>query len=81
MAEKIKHRSHGSGSSHFHLPMQFILGLLFLATGILFFLKQIGQNFLPFLPEQIFTYIMAIGSVLGGFYLIVHKIWRPRIYL
>ncbi len=71
----------GMGSSHFHLPGQLIMGLLFLVFGALLLLKKIGKDYVPFIPEEVFLYITAIGSLIGGFYLIVTQIWRPRIYL
>jgi hypothetical protein len=74
-------RPGGMGSSHFHLPSQFLMGLIFLVFGTLLLLKKIGKDFIPFIPEVVFIYICAIGSIIGGFYLIVTQIWRPRIYL
>jgi len=71
----------GARTSHFHLPAQFLLGLIFLAGGALLLLKKIGRNYLPFLPETALIYICAIGSLLGGFHLVITKIWKPRIYL
>ena len=71
----------GAKSSHFHLPMQFFLGLLFLAAGALFFLKKIGRDYIPFIPENILIYICAAGSLLGGVHLIISKIWKPRVYI
>ena len=73
---KQKHGSHG-----FHLPSQFFLGLIFFLTGGLLLLKKIGLNYLPYIPESVLVYICALGSFLGGMYLVVHKIWRPRIYV
>ncbi|MBN2367698.1 hypothetical protein JXC34_01670 [Candidatus Woesearchaeota archaeon] len=76
-------RSHGGGmhSSHIHLPMQMLLGIIFLVTGSLLLLKKIGQDYIPFLPEEPLVWVVAVGSVLGGFYLILTKLWRPRLYL
>ncbi len=80
MAQQI--RSHGGlGSTHFHIPAQFFLGVLFLAFGTLLLLKKLGKDFVPFIPEEVFLYICAIGSVVGGFYLIMSKLFRPIIRL
>ena len=84
MAGEPKHRTrHGGGSrsSHFHLPGQLILGLLFLASGSLLLLKYFGRDYLAFLPEPILVIICGLGSAIGGFYLIVSKIYKPRLYL
>ena len=71
-------KSHGG---HFTYPMQMLLGLLFLGAGSLLLLKKFGLDYISFLAEEIFVYICAVGSVLGGLYLIWHKLWRPRIYI
>ncbi|AJF61889.1 hypothetical protein QT06_C0001G1062 [archaeon GW2011_AR15] len=71
----------GPRTSHFELPAQFILGFLFLATGALLLLKKLGNDLIPFIPESVLIYICAGGSVLGGIYLIFHKLYRPRLYL
>jgi hypothetical protein len=74
----------GLGSNiggHFRLPQQFLLGLLFLAFGILLILKLIGKDYVPFIPKEVFVWICAVGSVVGGFYLIVTQLIRPRIYV
>jgi hypothetical protein len=47
----------GARSSHFHLPAQMLLGLLFLATGSLLLLKYFGKDYLPFLPEPLLVII------------------------
>jgi hypothetical protein len=80
MAAHIRPSSNIGG--HFHLPQQFLLGLFFLAFGILFILNLIGKNYLPFkIPQEVFGWICAVGSIIGGFYLIVTQLWRPRIYV
>lgn len=71
----------GPHTSHFSLPGQFLLGVLFLTIGSLLLLKKLGKNYLPFIPQEAMIYIAALGSIIGGFYLIVTQIWRPRIYL
>jgi len=78
-ARPVQHGPRTSG--HFHLPAQFFLGLLFLAAGTLLLLKYFGKDFLPILPEPVLVTICALGSAIGGFYLLIHKIWRPRLYL
>jgi hypothetical protein len=79
MATHIRPSSNTGG--HFHLPQQFLLGLFFLAFGVLFILKLIGKDYVPFIPKEVFVWICAVGSIIGGFYLIVTQIWRPRIYV
>jgi hypothetical protein len=81
MAQRMAPHGGGLGSSHFHLPAQMLLGFLFMAFGGLFLLKKIGNDYLPFIPEEVFIYVTAVGSLLGGFYLIISQIWKPRIYL
>lgn len=71
----------GARTSHVRLPFQFLLGILFLTAGVLLILKYFGRDYLPFLPESVLVGICALGSVLGGFYLILARIWRPRIYV
>jgi hypothetical protein len=80
MSSQIKSSS-GIGSSHFHLPGQFFLGILFMTFGALLLLKKIGKDFIPFIPQEVFLYICAFGSLIGGFYLVVTKIFRPIIRL
>ena len=72
---------HGASTSHVRLPFQFLLGIIFLAAGALLILKYFGKDYLPFMPEPLLVVICALGSVLGGFYLILVRIWRPRIYI
>jgi hypothetical protein len=74
-------RSHGSNTMHVHLPAQGLMGVLFLGFGLLLILKKFGQDYLPFIPEEVIIWICAIGSLIGGFYLILTKIFRPRIYI
>ena len=84
MARPRPRSTHGGGgatTSHFHLPAQFLLGLIFLASGALLLLKKIGRDYLPFLPETVLIYICAIGSVLGGIHMVISKIWKPRMYI
>ena len=80
-AARPRGTSHGTRTSHVRLPFQFLLGLLFLTAGALLILKYFGRDYLPFLPESVLVVICALGSVLGGFYLILARLWRPRIYL
>lgn len=69
----------GASTSHVRLPFQFLLGLLFLAAGGLL----IAGYFYPieYIPKDFLVVICALGSVLGGFYFILARIWRPRIYV
>ncbi len=71
----------GATTSHVRLPFQFLLGILFLTAGALLILKYFGKDYLPFMPEPVLVSICALGSVLGGFYLVLTMIWRPRIYV
>jgi hypothetical protein len=77
------HGSHGGGahSGHFHLPMQGLLGITGLVAGVLFILGKLNIYNVPFISDTILAYICAVISVLGGFHMIISKIWRPRIYL
>jgi len=68
------------GMPHFYLPFQFLLGLVFTLTGILLLFKDVRTNYVPFIPESLLYYISAIGSLVGGFYLLITKVWRPRVY-
>lgn len=69
----------GPHTSHFSIPGQFFLGFVFMGFGALLFLKMIGKDYLPIIPKEILIYIAAAGSVIGGFYLVVTHIWRPRL--
>lgn len=65
----------------FHFPAQFLLGLIFTGVGGILIASKLGLMDLMGFPELVLVYVSAIGSFLGGIYLIIHKIWRPRIYL
>ncbi len=76
-------RPHGGGgmhSSHFHLPGQFFLGIFFLLAGGLYVMKLFGKTYFP-LPGTLLADICGFGSLIGGFYLIVSFLWKPRLYL
>jgi Cu/Ag efflux pump CusA len=66
---------------HVELPFQFLLGLIFMSVGSLLILKKIGRNYVPFIPEEILIWICAVGAAVGGFYLLLTKLWRHRIWL
>ena len=72
-------RSHFGG--HFTLPSQFLLGLVFFFVGGLLISRKMGFEYLMFIPEQLLVFVCAVGSFLGGFYLVVVRVWRPRIIL
>ena len=74
----MRHRS--IKSSHFHLPFQLVLGIVFFLSGGILLAKALGFDFAPFIPESIVLYICALGSFLGGFYLIVTKLFAPRVH-
>ncbi len=76
-----KTKTSRSHASKFQFPAQLILGIIFSFSGSLFLLKQVGKDYLPFIPDKILVYICAIGSLLGGIHLIISKIWKPRVYL
>ncbi len=79
MVSALKPKSNIGG--HFHLPQQFLMGLFSLAFGVLFILKLIGKDYVPFIPKEVFTWVCAVGSVVGGFYLLMTQLVRPRIYV
>jgi drug/metabolite transporter (DMT)-like permease len=67
--------------SHFELPGQLLLGLLFLACGVLLILKKyFNKDYLPMIPEQIVITVCIVGSTLGGLYLVISKLWKPSFY-
>jgi len=68
-------------SLHFHIPAQLLLGLFFLLSGTVLLLKELGRDYAPFIPQRMLLIVVTVGSIIGGFYLIVMKIWRPRIYI
>jgi len=70
-----------TSGSHAGIPLQLPLGILFTVGGALLLLKKAGRDYLPFIPEEVIIYIVAIGSLIGGLYLIWKRLWRPRIYL
>lgn len=78
---RVRPIHHGARTSHVRLPFQFLLGILFLTAGALLILKYFGKDYLPFMPESVLVSICALGSVLGGFYLVLARLWRPRIYV
>ncbi len=75
---KPKQAGHGGG---IHLPGEMFLSILFIASGTLFILSKLGIFALPYVPDTILAYITAVGSIIGGIKIILHKLWRPRIYL
>jgi len=76
-----EHTKHSRQPGGFHFPAQFFLGVLFTFVGGLILANKLGLVDLMGFPESILLYVSALGSFLGGIYLIIHKIWRPRIYL
>ncbi|MBN2422791.1 hypothetical protein JXB41_06180 [Candidatus Woesearchaeota archaeon] len=68
--------SHSGG-----LPIKLILGILFSISGLLLFIQLIGKSIGFNVPSIILEYICAVGSVLGGLYMLWRTIWRPRIYV
>ncbi|MEM2131370.1 MAG: hypothetical protein QXR96_02520 [Candidatus Woesearchaeota archaeon] len=70
---------HGSSHLHFSIPLQILQGLIYLSAGVLLFLKNTGKDLIPFIPESVLIFICIIGSIIGGFYLIGAKLFRPRI--
>lgn len=73
-------KTHKKHKHHFHIPFQLLLGLLFFSTGLLLLLKTFNVYSLP-IPEEVYFYVTAFGSTIGGLYLIITKIYKPRIYL
>jgi hypothetical protein len=67
--------------SHFELPFQLLMGVFFFTVGLLLLLKMIGRDYAPFIPQEVLIPLTAVGCLIGGFYLIIIKFWRPRIYL
>ncbi|MFH2020037.1 MAG: hypothetical protein ABIJ34_01370 [archaeon] len=65
---------------HVEIPGQFLLGLVFMSVGTLLTLKLLGKNYVPFIPQEYLVWICAVGAAVGGFYLILAKIWRPPIW-
>jgi len=78
--KETKRERHRSSSSHFHLPSQILLGILFLGAGVFFFLRK-TNTMLQFIPEDFLASFLAIASIVGGAYLIIIKFHRPRIYV
>jgi hypothetical protein len=69
------------GKRRTQIPGQLLLGILFMVFGALFLLKKIGRDYVPFIPEDVFIYVCAVGSMLGGFYMIIKRLFGHRIYL
>jgi len=75
-------RSHPkSHSNHFHLPGQLLLGLFFFIIGGAILASKMNLIVMPIVPINVLNTITAIGSFVGGFYLVVTKLHKPRIYL
>ena len=66
---------------YFHLPAQIILGIVFFLAGFLLLAKKLGNDYLPFLPEDLLVLVCALGCAISGIYMIIVKFHRPRIYL
>ena len=81
MREQHTASHRGPRTSHASFPAQLLLGLLFMAAGLMLLAKKIGADFVPYVPEILLVYVCAIGGIVGGLYLIIHKIYRPRLYL
>ena len=61
--------------------MQVVLGIFFFASGLLMVMKYAGRDLAPFIPEAVLLRVVAAGSLVGGFYLIVSKLFKPRFYV
>ncbi|MCM2325944.1 MAG: hypothetical protein NDI94_05765 [Candidatus Woesearchaeota archaeon] len=70
----------GVHRSHIHLPGQFFLGIFFLLAGGLYVMKLFGKTYFP-LPDVLLNNVCGFGSLIGGFYLLITVIWKPRVYL
>lgn len=72
---------HGMGGPttlHFHLPFQFLLGVIGMAAGALYLFKVYGTDYAPFLSDSILASVCAVISVLGGLHMVITKIFKPR---
>ncbi len=50
-----------------------LLGLLFLAGGVLSILDLLGKLSFELVPERFFSWLLAIGSAIGGLFLMFQK--------
>ena len=75
--DRVKRNAGG----HFHLPFQFIMGVIFLGCGALLVLRAINMVYLAEVPDTILSIVCAVGSFIGGLYMIITKLHRPRLYL
>lgn len=74
---KIMH----SNSLHLTIPFQLLQGIIYFLSALLLILKKMEKDLIPFIPENVLSYICIIGSLVGGFYLIANRFHRAKILL
>lgn len=58
-------------------------GLLFLVFGLLFLAKMMNYevSVMQYIPEQLLPWIAAVGSTVGGAFMIIKAVTRRKLYV
>ncbi len=65
-----------------HGPPKLLVGLLFVASGVLLSVQLVGKDIMGIkIPSPILEVLCAAGSIIGGLYIMWRAVYRERIYV